>query len=277
MNELVFKRKQLFDQIGMDLEDVKLIMKYQKELPILCCEEGNSISAKQLHKQLGVGRDFSTWIKGRISKYNFKESIDYNTELLIHQNGGINGKGGDRKSVDYILTVDMAKMLAMVENNKQGRLTREYFIKCEKALKLIAEWNRVREPEKSLYKDMCKELDLYMQRNENRKAEQHHYIQEANMLNKICLGANSKDIREYIDAQDKNTRDYLLIKYNEYLYKMQELDILYLRMNYNKEVRADIIQKAFKVTYPNASFFMTDVDVKRTIENKKQYVKGEKQ
>jgi len=93
-----------------------------------------SVSARELHKVLEVRRDFTTWIKGRVSKYDFEENSDYIVTSLIHQNGGIkiSGKGGDRKSVDYFLTIGVAKELAMVENNEKGRKVRKYFIRVEK-------------------------------------------------------------------------------------------------------------------------------------------------
>lgn len=90
-----------------------------------------AVNARDLHKFLKVGRDFSNWIKGRISQYVFIENQDF---ILIRQNGRINGKGGDRRSVEYHLTLDMAKELAMVENNEEGRKVRRYFIRCEKDL-----------------------------------------------------------------------------------------------------------------------------------------------
>lgn len=34
-------------------------------------------NARELHASLGVGRDFSNWIKGRIEKYGFTENVDY--------------------------------------------------------------------------------------------------------------------------------------------------------------------------------------------------------
>ena len=47
-----------------------------------------------------IGRDFSTWIKGRIKKYNFTEEVDFTIQNLIHQNGGIkNNHCGDRKKI----------------------------------------------------------------------------------------------------------------------------------------------------------------------------------
>ena len=90
-----------------------------------------AVNARDLHKFLKVGRDFSNWIKGRISQYVFIENQDF---ILIRQNGRTNGKGGDRRSVEYHLTLDMAKELAMVENNEEGRKVRRYFIRCEKDL-----------------------------------------------------------------------------------------------------------------------------------------------
>ena len=267
-SELVFKRKQLFDQIGMDLEDVKLIMKYQKELPILCSEE-NEINLKALHSFLGIKKHITQWIKPYLENenYGFVEGVDYQRiDGEVNPTNGVCNK-------EFLITIDMAKELAMMSKSQNGKLARRYFIICEKALKLLAEWNRIREPEKGLYKELCKELDKHMLRNENKHAEKHNYIQEANMLNKICLGANAKDIREYIEAQDKNTRDWLTKKYNEYLYKMQELDIMYLRMNMSKEIRSSLIQQGFKAMYPNASFIMADIEVKRIIHNKKQYTK----
>ena len=98
----------------------------------------NCVSARELHEGLEVKRDFTTWIKGRITKYDFEENTDYIKVSLIHQNGGIkNGRGGDTKSVDYIITVDMAKELCMVENNDLGRKFRKYFIACEKKLQEV--------------------------------------------------------------------------------------------------------------------------------------------
>ena len=39
--------------------------------------ETNIVSARALHGALGVGRDFTSWIKGRIGQYGFVASVDY--------------------------------------------------------------------------------------------------------------------------------------------------------------------------------------------------------
>lgn len=62
-----------------------------------------------------VGKDFTNWIKGRISKYEFIENEDWKLTFA---------KTGERKNVkvnNYSLTLDMAKELSMVENNKIGQ------------------------------------------------------------------------------------------------------------------------------------------------------------
>lgn len=87
-------------------------------------------NARDLHKALQVGRKFATWITERIKEYIFVENQDY---ILISQNGEIKtGRGGDRRSKEYHLTLDMAKELAMVEKTEIGRQVRKYFIQCER-------------------------------------------------------------------------------------------------------------------------------------------------
>ncbi|EFP5438422.1 phage antirepressor Ant [Salmonella enterica] len=87
--------------------------------------------ARKLHSFLEVGKMFANWIKDRLTEYEFVENQDY---ILICQNGQTKGRGGDRRSKDYHLTLDTAKELAMVERNDKGRQIRRYFIECEKRL-----------------------------------------------------------------------------------------------------------------------------------------------
>lgn len=43
-----------------------------------------------------------------------------------------NKRGGDRRSVDYIITLDLAKEFSMLEKNQNGKTMRRYFINFEK-------------------------------------------------------------------------------------------------------------------------------------------------
>lgn len=89
----------------------------------------NLVNARDLHAFLEVGRDFSNWIKARIFDYDFQENQDF----IVYANLGENPNGG-RPTIEYHLTLDMAKELSMVERNEQGRLARRYFIECERHL-----------------------------------------------------------------------------------------------------------------------------------------------
>ncbi|MCK5510490.1 antA/AntB antirepressor family protein [Candidatus Parcubacteria bacterium] len=40
-------------------------------------EKKRFVNARELYQWLGVGRDFSNWIKDRIKKYDFVENLDY--------------------------------------------------------------------------------------------------------------------------------------------------------------------------------------------------------
>ena len=99
------------------------------------------VDARELHRKLQTGRDFSNWIKGRIREYGFIENEDYFTEnqwfakfgeSKVSENKRFTKAGGDRRSKDYFITTNMAKELAMVERNEQGRKIRRYFIEMEK-------------------------------------------------------------------------------------------------------------------------------------------------
>ena len=83
--------------------------------------------ARTLHTYLGSKTQFADWIKSRIEKYGFQENQDF---ALASENSEASWGGHNRK--EYHLTLDMAKELAMVENNTKGREVRQYFIAMEK-------------------------------------------------------------------------------------------------------------------------------------------------
>lgn len=106
-------------------------------------EEGQQlVSARELHEFLEVGKVFGAWINERINKYCFKENIDFTILWSDSKNGNAVEFNGNANSMsakgyikEYIITLDMAKELSMVENNEKGRQARKYFIKCEEKLK----------------------------------------------------------------------------------------------------------------------------------------------
>ena len=90
----------------------------------------NSVDARELHKTLNVGTDFSDWVKRRIVGTMAEENVDY--QVLKND---VPGKFGKLQEViDYIISIHLAKEFAMLERNEEGKQVRKYFIKCESEL-----------------------------------------------------------------------------------------------------------------------------------------------
>ncbi|MFA5386743.1 MAG: antA/AntB antirepressor family protein [Candidatus Paceibacterota bacterium] len=108
-------------------------------------EKKRFVNARELHRWLQVGRDFSNWIKDRIEKYDFVENLDYFVAIAKFGDGlkpNKTGKIVDSKTgrvlpKEYILSVDMAKELAMIENSDIGKKVRKYFIRVEGEFKKV--------------------------------------------------------------------------------------------------------------------------------------------
>jgi len=92
--------------------------------------EVNSVDARNLHVYLGSKQQFGNWIKNRISQYNFTEGIDF-----ISYNRSIKAENTYINTLEYTISLDMAKELSMVERTVKGKEARQYFIECERVKK----------------------------------------------------------------------------------------------------------------------------------------------
>lgn len=97
-----------------------------------------SVNARELWQFVESQQEFAHWIKNRIEKYGFVENEDFIVDKFIKVQ-----LEGDREVqrpvIDYHLTIDTAKELAMVEANDKGRQVRKYFIECERQAKAAYE------------------------------------------------------------------------------------------------------------------------------------------
>lgn len=94
----------------------------------LAGEAVQTVNARDLHVFLQVNRDFSTWLRARIEQYRFVENSDFVCSPIP---GSKESRGGHNR-LDYHLTIDMAKELAMVERSDRGKEARQYFLECER-------------------------------------------------------------------------------------------------------------------------------------------------
>lgn len=85
------------------------------------------VSARELHKGLEITERFSSWFN-RMLKYGFEENMDYIGCKVFNTLA-------KQELQDYILKIDCAKEICMIQRNEKGREFRKYFIECEKRLK----------------------------------------------------------------------------------------------------------------------------------------------
>lgn len=258
-----FSKKEL-SRLGCTEEETKLIMKYQKLLPMP--DNDFEMSARILHSHLQIGKAYGAWILSRIKKYNFKENVDFkisyeipetleNTSVSQFGNAQISELSPQKRSslgikTEYYLSINMCKELCTIENNDLGRLARQYFILMEKVLKENKEWLAIRDPEKLEYKNMSAEIDAWMFRIWHRKASRSDYAVEANGINKIVTGKTSQELKiMYNCPTNELIRDYLKKDHNEELLFLERQNQVLLRMDMGYTERMNLLSKMHEVTF----------------------------
>lgn len=123
-------------------------------------EAQQTVNARDLHDFLEVKSNFRDWIKNRIETVGFTEGVDFvsfDKNLAKHEGG--------RPSIEYAISINMAKELAMLERNAKGKQARLYFIECEKVAKEAIAYGGFKVP-----KTMLEALQLAVQELEKNNA-----------------------------------------------------------------------------------------------------------
>ena len=113
-----------------------------------------SVSGRELHEFLGVKTLYKDWFP-RMVEYGFAEGKDFNP-LKNEQVRFEGNREVARELTDHLLTIDMAKELAMIQRTERGKQARQYFIQVEKDYnspeKIMARALRIAEKELSTLK-----------------------------------------------------------------------------------------------------------------------------
>ena len=178
------------------------------------------IDARYVYRLLKVGRDYSKWIKARIEQAGFIENQDYitvqNSVIGLPKLASKNTvhflrdkmceqketRGGHNR-FDYIITLDMAKHLCLMEKNEIGRAVRQHFIDAETQLKQVAPTvykNTLAKTQARLAaidhnREMTDAIKAMLQRT-GTTPKTYHYSQEQEMLDSLVLGMNVRQWRK---------------------------------------------------------------------------------
>lgn len=156
-------------------------MKNMNEL--IKIDNDNKVSGRELHDFLEVGRDFTNWMKQMIG-YGFSEHADYE----VYAKNGENPSGG-RPSVDYSMTIDMAKEICMIQRTEKGKQARQYFIECEKRLKgqkPMSQLEILAGATQALL-DQQREIDRIKMANEKQEKEMKVLNSRVDTMNGVCI------------------------------------------------------------------------------------------
>lgn len=95
-------------------------------IPVYTTDTGEKVViGRELHERLNISEKYADWFP-RMCAYGFEENTDFSSfsEKSEKPNGG-------RPSVNHILTLDMAKHIAMIQRTPQGKEIRDKLISLE--------------------------------------------------------------------------------------------------------------------------------------------------
>lgn len=94
-------------------------------IPVYSTDEGNKVvMGRELHEKLGIVERYSKWF-ARMAEYGFTEGEDYTPYQTVHPQ--------NKQNIDdHIMTLDMAKHIAMIQRTPQGMAIRQKLIELEK-------------------------------------------------------------------------------------------------------------------------------------------------
>lgn len=144
-------------------------------IPIKVENDQQLLSARDLHKGLGLKKQFTDWVK-----QNFKD-FEENTDFVFTPQSVNMPNGGTKQIKDYFLTIDMAKQLCLMSRTEKGKQYRKYLIEVER------KWNDPQEVVKRGYAILQNENTQLKLENKNLTVQLEESNKKASYLD-IILG-----------------------------------------------------------------------------------------
>lgn len=106
----------------------QMVMIENELVPVYETSTGEKVVyGTELHAVLEVRSKFADWIKNRLNDCEATENEDFEAFSKNLENGG--------RIKEYLIKLDTAKEMAMLERNEKGKQVRRYFIQVEKKYK----------------------------------------------------------------------------------------------------------------------------------------------
>lgn len=96
-------------------------------IPIERAGDDFAVMGRDLHEFLEVSTEYRHWFP-RMVEYGFEQGEDFTVIFDRNPNGG-------RPALNHIISLDMAKEIAMIQRTERGKQARQYFIEAEKQLR----------------------------------------------------------------------------------------------------------------------------------------------
>lgn len=100
-------------------------------LAVTTDEARQGVDARQLHAALGVGRDFTTWIREAIERFGFVDGRDFASAQGLRSPESGSAKAREQWATEYTLSLAAAKLIAISIRGPQALKAREALIKIE--------------------------------------------------------------------------------------------------------------------------------------------------
>lgn len=218
-------------------------------------ETVQAVSARELYLGLGLRKgDWARWYPDNIENNEFfKENQDW----IGFPHNAENLRGG-RPTKDFAITLRFAQHIAMMARTEKSHEYRDYLLECEKKLsdtltKQLTESRRQlhRETARLEYRPMTDALQDERQKM-GKKTGWFHYANEADLINRIALGATSAEFKAFHNVGSASVRDYLTELQVKCVTDLQRANTVFLSMGMEFGERKTQLKTLFERNHDQA-------------------------
>lgn len=174
-------------------------------IPIERTGDDYAVMGRDLHDFLEVTTPYRKWFP-RMVEYGFEQGQDYADKIVRVPDSW----GREHDAIDHIISLDMAKEIAMIQRTERGKQARQYFIEAEKQLRAAdtAPVHRLPQDYASALRELAKVVDTVEAQREQiaidaPKVEYHdQFVNDGDVLSfrtvARSLGIGERDLRQIL-------------------------------------------------------------------------------